>query len=201
VLLRGGKLDAAKTALALETIERNAKLQTQLIDDLLDVARIMRGKLNLNMASVNLLSTIESAIEIIRLAAEAKSIQIQTALDLATGPVLGDEARLQQVIWNLLSNAVKFTPEGGQIKIQLECVNSHAQIQVSDTGKGIHPNFLPHVFEYFRQEDGKTTRKFGGLGLGLAIVRHLVELHGGTVEADSLGEGQGATFTVRLPLL
>ncbi len=200
-LLRGGKLDAVKTDYALETIERNAKLQTQLIEDLLDVSRILQGKLSLNKVPVNLASTIQSALETVRLAAEAKSIQIQTMLDLTVGQVLGDCTHLQQVIWNLLSNAVKFTPEAGQVNIGLERVGSQAQIQVSDTGKGIHPNFLPHVFEYFRQADSTTTRKFGGLGLGLAIVRHLVELHGGTVQADSRGEGQGATFTVKLPLM
>lgn len=200
-LLRSGRLDATKTAFALETIERNAKLQTQLIDDLLDVARIIQGKLSLNMAPVGLISILEPAVETVQLAAAAKSIQIQTIVEPMVGKVLGDSARLQQVIWNLLSNAVKFTPEGGQVQIKLECIGSQAQIQVRDTGKGIHPSFLPHVFEYFRQEDGKTTRKFGGLGLGLAIVRRLVELHGGTVQAESPGEDQGATFTVSLPLL
>ena len=211
-LLRAGNLDASQTARALETIERNAKLQTQLIEDLLDVSRILQGKLNLNMVPVDLVSSIEAALETVRLAAEAKLIQIQTTLDPLVGHVLGDAARLQQVIWNLLSNAVKFTPEEGQIEVRLSSVTvpqpnnsgrktAYAQIQVADTGKGIDPDFLPYVFEYFRQEDGRTTRKFGGLGLGLAIVRHLVELHGGTVQADSLGEGQGATFTVKLPLL
>jgi signal transduction histidine kinase len=200
-LLRNGRLDAEKTAFALETIERNARLQTQLIEDLLDVTRIMQGKLALKMTPVNLVSIIEAAIETVRLAAETKAIQVQTDLDSAIGPVLGDATRLQQVVWNLLSNAVKFTAEGGQITVRLSQIGSHAQIEVIDSGKGIHPNFLPHVFEYFRQEDGTTTRKFGGLGLGLAIVKHLVELHGGTVHADSPGEGQGATFTVRLPLL
>jgi signal transduction histidine kinase len=200
-LLRNGRLDAEKTAFALETIERNARLQTQLIEDLLDVTRIMQGKLALKMTPVNLVSIIEAAIETVRLAAETKAIQVQTDLDSAIGPVLGDATRLQQVVWNLLSNAVKFTAEGGQITVRLSQIGSHAQIEVIDSGKGIHPNFLPHVFEYFRQEDGTTTRKFGGLGLGLAIVKHLVELHGGTVQADSPGEGQGATFTVRLPLL
>jgi signal transduction histidine kinase len=200
-LLRNGRLDAEKTAFALETIERNARLQTQLIEDLLDVTRIMQGKLALKMTPVNLVSIIEAAIETVRLAAETKAIQVQTVLDSAIGPVLGDATRLQQVVWNLLSNAVKFTTEGGQITVRLSQIGSHAQIEVIDSGKGIHPNFLPHVFEYFRQEDGTTTRKFGGLGLGLAIVKHLVELHGGTVHADSPGEGQGATFTVRLPLL
>jgi signal transduction histidine kinase/CheY-like chemotaxis protein len=200
-LLRNGKLNATKTAQALEIIERNAKLQSQLIEDLLDVSRILRGKLSLNMAPVNLASTIKAALETVRLAAEAKSIQIQTVFDPMIGKVLGDTARLQQVIWNLLTNAVKFTPEGGRVEILLQPIGSQAQIQVRDTGKGISPDFLPHVFEYFRQADATTTRTFGGLGLGLAIVRHLVELHGGTVLADSPGEGQGATFTVSLPLI
>ncbi|HEY9725335.1 MAG TPA: ATP-binding protein, partial [Chroococcales cyanobacterium] len=200
-LLRSGTLDATKTAHALATIERNAKLQTQLIEDLLDVSRILQGKLSMNMAPVNLALTIEGALETVYLAAQAKSIQIQMLLDPTTGQVLGDSARLQQVIWNLLSNAVKFTLEGGQVDIRLEHSGSQAQIIVGDTGIGIPPEFLPHVFEYFRQADSTTTRKFGGLGLGLAIVRHLVELHGGTVWAESPGEGLGATFTVRLPLM
>ncbi|MEW5861270.1 MAG: ATP-binding protein [Cyanobacteriota bacterium] len=200
-LLRNGKLNAAKTAQALEIIERNAQLQSQLIEDLLDVSRILRGKLSLNMVPVNLASTIKAALETVRLAAEAKSIQIQTLFDPTIGQVLGDSARLQQVVWNLLTNAVKFTPEGGRVEIQLQRIGSQSQIQVRDTGKGISPDFLPHVFEYFRQADATTTRTFGGLGLGLAIVRHLVELHGGTVQVDSPGEGQGATFTVRLPLI
>lgn len=200
-LLRNGRLNAAKTAQALEIIERNAQLQSQLIEDLLDVSRILRGKLSLNMTPVNLAATIKAALETVRLAAEAKSIQIQTLFDPTIGQVLGDSARLQQVIWNLLTNAVKFTPEGGRVEVLLQQIGSQAQIQVRDTGKGISPDFLPHVFEYFRQADATTTRTFGGLGLGLAIVRHLVELHGGTVSADSQGEGQGATFTVRLPLI
>lgn len=200
-LLQSGKLGAEKTAYALETIERNAKLQTQLIEDLLDITRIMRGKISLTKNPVDLVPIIESAVETVRLAAEAKSIRLHPKLDPTVGTILGDEARLQQVVWNLLSNAVKFTNEGGQVTVQLSRLGPQAQIQVRDTGKGIHPDFLPHVFEYFRQEDGTTTRRFGGLGLGLAIVRHLVELHGGTVTAESLGEGQGATFTVRLPLL
>ncbi len=199
-LLQSRTLDGPKTKHALATIERNAKLQTQLIEDLLDVSRILRGKLVLSAVPVNLASTIEAALETVRLAAEAKGIPIQRVLDPNVGQVMGESARLQQVIWNLLSNAVKFTPSGGTIEIRLEQINTHAQLQVKDTGKGITREFLPHVFEYFRQEDGTTTRKFGGLGLGLAIVRHLVELHGGTVWADSPGEGLGATFTVRLPL-
>ncbi|MBD1919105.1 MULTISPECIES: PAS domain S-box protein [Cyanophyceae] len=199
-ILRSRQLDAAKTDQALETIERNAKLQAQLIEDLLDVSRILQGKLTLSVAPVNLVTTIEAAAETVRLAAEAKRIQIQTALPAIAGQVLGDTNRLQQVIWNLLSNAVKFTPAGGQVAITLEQVDSYAQIQVRDTGKGIHPDFLPHVFDYFRQEDGTTTRQFGGLGLGLAIVRQLTELHGGLVAAESPGQDLGATFRVRLPL-
>ncbi|MEH2291942.1 AAA family ATPase [Nostoc sp.] len=200
-LMRSRKLDQATSDRALETIERNAKLQTQLIEDLLDVSRILQGKLNLNFDRINLVSVIEAAIETVRLSAEAKSIQIQTILESGVGQVLGDGNRLQQVIWNILSNAIKFTPTGGEVKIKLEQVGSQVQICVTDTGKGIVAEFLPYVFDYFRQADGATTRKFGGLGLGLAIVHHLVELHGGTVQAKSLGEGKGATFTVKLPCL
>ncbi|NJK77229.1 MAG: response regulator [Microcoleus sp. SU_5_6] len=180
-------------------MERNASLQTQLIGDLLDVSRILQGKLSLNIAPVDLAMTVRAAMETVHLAAQAKSIQIHTTLNEATGKVSGDCARLQQIIWNLLSNAVKFTPEGGRVEVRLERIGTYAQITVSDTGQGINPDFLPYVFDYFRQADGATTRKFGGLGLGLAIVRHLTELHGGTVTARSLGEGQGATFTLRLP--
>ena len=200
-LMRSRKLDQATSDRALETIERNAKLQTQLIEDLLDVSRILQGKLNLNFEPINLVSVIEAAIETVRLSAQAKSIQIQIILESSVGEVLGDANRLQQVIWNILSNAIKFTPTGGEVKIKLEQVDSQVQICVTDTGKGIVPEFLHYVFDYFRQADGATTRKFGGLGLGLAIVRHLVELHGGTVQAESLGEGKGATFTVKLPCL
>ncbi|MBU7582320.1 MAG: response regulator [Nostoc sp. TH1S01] len=199
-LLQTQKLNPTKTAEALATIERNAKLQTQLIDDLLDVSRILRGKLNLNVAPVDLLFIIESAMETMQTAAVAKSIVIQTNLE-QVGQVAGDSARLQQIVWNLLSNAIKFTPDNGRVSIDLQKVGKYAQITVSDTGKGIEPEFLPFVFDYFRQADASITRKFGGLGLGLAIVRHLVELHGGTVNAASLGEELGATFTVMLPLL
>lgn len=198
-LLRTRQLDREKSDRALETIERNAKLQAQLVEDLLDVSRILRGKMVLNVGSVNLATTIEAALETVRLSAEAKAIQIQTVFDPQVGQVRGDANRLQQVVWNLLSNAVKFTPVGGRVEIRLEQVGMDAQIQVSDTGKGIRPNFLPYVFDYFRQEDGSTTRHFGGLGLGLAIVRQVVELHGGTVHAESQGEGLGATFAIRLP--
>ncbi|MBD2510207.1 response regulator [Nostoc muscorum FACHB-395] len=200
-LLQTREFQPAEIKKAIATIERNAKLQAQLIEDLLDVSRILQGKLNLKMFPVNLVLVIEAGLETVRLAAEAKDIQIQTMLDASLGQVLGDSDRLQQVIWNLLSNAVKFTPEEGKINIQLERIDSQAQITVSDTGKGISPEFLPHVFEYFRQADGTTTRRFGGLGLGLAIVRHLIELHGGRIWAESLGEGQGAIFRVRLPLI
>ncbi|MEH2384187.1 MAG: PAS domain S-box protein [Nostoc sp.] len=200
-LLRTRKFDEPTRIRALETIERNAKLQTQLIGDLLDVSRILQGKVRLNLYAVDLKVAIASALETVRLAAEAKSIEIKTLLSNDIGKVLGDGDRLQQVMWNLLSNAVKFTPTEGRVEVRLEQVGLDAQIEVIDTGKGINPEFLPYVFDYFRQADAKTTRVFGGLGLGLAIVRHLVELHGGTVQAESLGEGQGATFTVRLPLL
>jgi PAS domain S-box-containing protein len=208
-LLRQRQFDQQTVERALETIERNAKLQTQLIEDLLDVSRILRGKLSIHVTEVDLAATIEAALDTVQLAAAAKSIQLQTRLDPAVGLVSGDPNRLQQVIWNLLSNAVKFTPTGGKVEICLERealqddrgkAATFAKITVADTGKGIPLTFLPYVFDYFRQADGTTTRQFGGLGLGLAIARHLVELHGGTIQADSLGEGQGATFTVYLPL-
>ncbi len=200
-MLRTRKFDEKTTNHALEIIERNAKLQTQLIEDLLDVSRILQGKLNLNICPVNLVIVVEAALETVRLAAQAKSIQIQTIFDANLGQVMGDSNRLQQVVWNLLSNAVKFTPIGGQVRIQLMEVGKQAQIQVSDTGKGIPIDFLPYVFDYFRQADGTITRTFGGLGLGLAIVRKVVEMHGGQVQAESPGEELGATFTVELPLL
>ena len=199
-LLRAGKLDEKKTAAALETIERNAKLQTQLIEDLLDISRILQGKFTLNISPVDLVTIIEAAKETVRLAAEAKSIQIQTEFESNAEQVMGDPNRLQQVVWNLVSNAVKFTPVAGQVHIKLEFINSYAQLQVKDTGKGISPEFMPYVFDTFRQADSSITRRFGGLGLGLAIVRHIVELHGGSVYAESPGEGKGATFTVKLPI-
>ena len=206
-ILQKSHQDAAKTQYALETIERNAKLQAQLIEDLLDVSRILQGKLALNTVPVSLTFTIKAALETVRLAAEAKSIHIQTIFEPNVGQVLGDSGRLQQVVWNLLSNAIKFTSPGGRVEVRLETiedeVDTHAgkytQITVSDTGRGISGDFLPYVFDYFRQADGTTTRKFGGLGLGLAIVHHLVELHGGTVQAHSPGEEQGTVFTVKLP--
>lgn len=211
-LLRSRQFDAATTDRALESIERNARLQVQLIEDLLDVSRILQGNLRLKVAPVHLAEIVEAAIETIQLAAQAKSITIHTELEPQVPPIMGDGDRLQQIIWNLLSNAVKFTPAGGRIDIHLSKITAEAdvasiphgltsyiQIQIRDTGRGIRPEFLPHVFEYFRQDDSTITRKFGGLGLGLAIVRHLIELHGGTVQADSPGDNQGATFTLCLP--
>jgi PAS domain S-box-containing protein len=184
----------------LETVVRNAKLQAQLIDDLLDVSRIISGKMRLDVQPTDLAAVIDAAVEAIRPAAEGKQIQLRRVLDPFAGPVMGDPARLQQVVWNLLSNAVKFTPKGGKIEVRLERVNSHVEILVADTGAGITPEFLPHVFDRFRQLDASTTRRHGGLGLGLSIVRHLVELHGGTVRVKSPGEGEGSTFIVALPL-
>jgi len=251
-ILRSQQVDESTTARALEIIERNAKIQIQLIEDLLDVSRILRGKVSLNMIPVDLATIVEAALETVRLAAEAKSIDLrfETAdcrlKNLSNGSesaplnsqspnsplptpslqVLGDPNRLQQIIWNLLSNAVKFTPMGGRVHVTLSTIivqedrltaggsaNEHgpvpdnvspevyyAQVEVHDTGKGISPQFLPHVFDYFRQADGSTTRTFGGLGLGLAIAHHLIQVHGGTIQAESPGEEQGATFKVRIPL-
>ena len=200
-LLRRGKLDGVRTAQALETIERNAQLQSQLIEDLLDISRIMSGKLTLVAVPVNLSFVISAALETVRLAAEAKSIHIEVNLEPNIREVYGDAGRLQQVVWNLLSNAVKFTPPEGRVKVRLTQTNQDAQLQVIDTGKGIKSKFLPYVFEHFRQEDGATTRQFGGLGLGLAIARQIAELHGGRIWVESRGENQGAMFTVELPVL
>ena len=200
-LLRSRTFDPSTTNRALDTIERNAKLQAQLIEDLLDISRILRGKMALNVATVSVPETIEAALETVRLAAEAKNITLKTVFSPQIGLVWGDGGRLQQVIWNLLSNAVKFTPEGGRIQVRLQQVNHQVEIQVEDNGRGINRHFLPLVFDCFRQEDSSTTRQFGGLGLGLAIVRHLCELHGGTVSVESPGEGFGTTFTVRLPVM
>jgi PAS domain S-box-containing protein len=200
-LLQTQRLDEDRTLSALATIERNAKLQAQLIEDLLDISRIMRGKLTLNVTPVNLATVISAALETVRLAAEAKQIQFKITIDDQVQQVSGDPGRLQQVVWNLLSNAVKFTDAAGRIEVRLTQVDHHAQVQIIDSGRGINPEFVPHMFEYFRQEDGSTTRKFGGLGLGLAIARQIVELHGGTIWAESAGEGYGATFTFQLPRL
>ncbi len=200
-LISQGKLSDVNVKKGLEAIKRNANLQSQLIDDLLDVSRILRGKLNLNWSTLELALIVNSALETIQLTAETKSITLNFNTDNLNALVRGDPTRLQQVVWNLLSNAVKFTPEGGQIDINLSESNAHICLEVKDTGKGIAPEFLPYVFESFRQADTSTTRKFGGLGLGLAICRHLVELHGGQIWAESEGEGQGATFGFELPML
>jgi len=200
LMLRAGRLDAAQAARALETIVRSARSQNQLIDDLLDVSRIITGKMGLVIVPLNLGLVIKAAIETVRPAAEAKGIRLSALLDPAAETVSGDAERLQQVVWNLLSNAVKFTPDGGRVEVRLERANSHIEIVVADNGQGIKPEFLPYVFEHFRQEDSGTDRQRGGLGLGLAIVRHIVELHGGTVHAASEGLGKGATFTVALPI-
>ncbi len=184
----------------LDVIERNARVQTQLIEDLLDMSRIISGKVRLDVQSVEPIGFIEAAIETMKPAAEAKDIKLHKLLDPRTGPIAGDSNRLQQVVWNLIANAVKFTPRGGRIQVLLERVNSQIQITVADTGIGIKPELTSQVFQRFHQVDASTTRKHGGLGLGLAIVKHLVELHGGAVGAESAGEGRGATFTVRLPI-
>ena len=199
-MLRLGQLSKENAAKALDTIERNARAQAQLIDDLLDVSRIVTGKLRMDVRPSDPNSFIDAAVDAVRPAAEAKGVRVQKVIDTGLISIPGDPVRLQQVIWNLLSNAIKFTPRGGRVQIRSERVNSHLEIVVSDTGQGIAPEFLPHVFDRFRQADQKTSRQHGGMGLGLAIVRHLVELHGGNVSATSEGEGQGATFTVRLPI-
>jgi PAS domain S-box-containing protein len=200
-LLQTRRLDETKTSEALATIERNATLQVQLIEDLLDISRILQGKLTLNITKINLESTVLSALETMQLAAETKLIEMNTAFEPNVGQIMGDSTRLQQVVWNLVSNAIKFTPKGGKVQVRLEEADGYAQIIVSDTGKGISADFLPFVFDYFRQADSTSTRNFGGLGLGLAIVRNIVEMHGGIVQAESHGEGKGAIFTVSLPLL
>jgi signal transduction histidine kinase/CheY-like chemotaxis protein len=199
-MLRNSKLDEATLTRAVETIERNAQSQAQLIEDILDVSRAITGRLRLNIEPVDMASVINAAIDAVQLAADAKGIQLEVTLEPSARRVSGDASRLQQVIWNLLSNAIKFTPEGGRVSVQLERAGGSAQIRISDTGAGISADFLPFIFERFRQADGTSTRRHGGLGLGLAIVRHLVELHGGTVTAESPGEGCGATFTIKLPL-
>ncbi len=199
-ILRGSGLGEAELRQGLEVIERNARIQTQLIDDLLDMSRIISGKMRLDIQPVDPVSFIGAAIDTVRPAAEAKGIRLTSLLDPGTGPITGDPNRLQQVVWNLLSNAVKFTGKNGRVQVLLERVNSHIEITVADTGVGISAESLPHVFDRFHQGDVSPTRVTSGLGLGLAIVKHLVELHGGTVSVSSAGEGQGATFTIALPL-
>ncbi|MCL6755394.1 response regulator, partial [Nostoc sp. CCCryo 231-06] len=205
-LLRSRTFDTATTNRALETIERNATAQTQLIEDLLDISRIIHGKIQLKPKSIELVKVITAAIDTVSLAAHAKNIQLIFPQASAIGSIIGDPERLQQVVWNLLSNAIKFTPSGGKVEIDLSTVTpsnsplDYAQIAITDTGMGIDAEFLPHVFDRFLQADSTSTRSHGGLGLGLAIVRQLVEMHGGNIDVVSLGKGKGATFTVQLPL-
>ncbi|HZN68987.1 MAG TPA: ATP-binding protein, partial [Tepidisphaeraceae bacterium] len=185
----------------LEVIERNTRVQTQLIDDLLDMSRITSGKLRLDVQQVDLADVVKAAVASVRHAAEGKNIRLQVVIDPLAGPVRGDPGRLQQCVWNLLTNAVKFTPKGGTVQVSLERVNSHLEVCVADNGEGIKPELLPHLFERFRQGDASTTRRHGGLGLGLSIVKHLAELHGGRVRAKSPGPGHGSTFCIDLPLM
>jgi signal transduction histidine kinase/ActR/RegA family two-component response regulator len=199
-LLQAGQIRDEQAERALDAIVRNANAQVQLIDDLLDVSRVVSGKMRLDVRPVDLRTVIEGALDAVRPAAEAKAIRLQSVLDPRAAPITGDPGRLQQVIWNLLMNAVKFTPKDGRVQVHLQRVNSHVEIIVSDTGPGIAPDVLPFIFDRFRQADSSSTRAHSGLGLGLALVKHLVELHGGSVDAQSPGEGKGATFVVRLPL-
>lgn len=200
-MLRSGKLDPITADRGMDAIERNARAQTQLIEDLLDISRITTGKLRLKTRPLELHPIIKETVEAMRPAAEAKEISVQAELDATAGYISGDPDRLQQIIWNLLSNSIKFTPSGGRINVQLQRLKTHVEITVSDTGEGISREFLPYVFERFRQADSSVTRKHAGLGLGLSIVRYLVEHHGGVIEAQSAGEGQGATFRVMFPRL
>jgi signal transduction histidine kinase len=199
-ILQTRQLEPIAMKQALEAIEHNAKLQVQLIENLLDISHLLHGKMVLNAHPMNLLTALEAALETVRLSVEAKSIQIDTFLDATGEQVIGDPARLQQALWHLLANAVKFTPAGGRVEVRLESLGALAQIQIRDTGKGISPDVLPFVFDHFRQADSSTTRQFGGLGLGLAISQHLIELHGGTIQVASPGVGMGTTFTVQIPL-
>ena len=200
-MMRLGNLTPANVERAVETIYRNAKSQAQLVSDLLDVSRIISGKLRLDVRTIDLIYIVNAAMDSIRPAADAKNIRLQSMLDPAAGPISGDADRLQQVVWNLLTNAVKFTPKGGRIQVKVQRINSHVEIEVSDSGVGISKEFLPYVFDRFRQADASTTRIHGGLGLGLSIVHQLVDLHGGSVSVNSDGEGKGAAFKVVLPFV
>jgi signal transduction histidine kinase/ActR/RegA family two-component response regulator len=200
-LLEGGTLDDEVTQQAVETIGRNAKAQAQIVDDILDVSRIITGNLYIDLRPLEVIPVVENAINVVRPTADAKGIKIETYFDAAPAQISGDANRLQQVVWNLLSNAVKFTDSGGRVCVKVWQVGATVEIRVSDTGQGIKKEFLPFVFDRFRQADSTTTRHHGGLGLGLAIARHLVEIHGGTIKAESQGSGRGATFTIRLPLV
>jgi len=199
-VIAGRRMEPEELQKALLVIERNARAQARLIEDLLDMSRIMGGRIRLDVQRVDLHSVVEAALETLRPAIEAKALAVETVLDRKADPITGDPSRLQQIVWNLLSNAIKFTPQGGKVQVGLKRINFHIEVSVADSGIGIAPEFLPHVFERFRQADSGARRRHGGLGLGLAIVRHLVELHGGTVTAESEGEGRGSTFRVRLPI-
>jgi signal transduction histidine kinase len=201
VLQRGGSVRAERFERALASMERSTRMQAKLIDDLLDVSRIVSGRMQIEFRPVSLVTPVRAALDTIAPTAEAKGVRLETTIDGAALPVAGDPDRLQQIAWNLLSNSVKFTPAGGSVRVSLGAADGRAALVVHDTGRGIAPDFLPHIFERFRQADAAATRAQSGLGLGLAIVRHLVELHGGTVTVDSAGEGHGATFRVELPLL
>ena len=200
LLKEGSSREPAEQKRAIEVIDRNARAQAKLIEDLLDLSRIMTGKLRLELRPLSFTSVVEAAVDSARPAAEAKGIRLKAMLGPNQDIVSADSGRLQQVVWNLLTNAIKFTPKGGQVQVLLQRVNSHLELSVSDTGIGIPPSYLPHVFERFSQGDSSTTRSFGGLGLGLAICKQLVEMHGGSIKAASQGEGKGATFSVELPL-
>lgn len=199
-MLASERLDRESARHAVEVIERNAWAQKQIIEDILDVSRVITGRLQLNLSPVDLVSVVDAALDTVRPAMEAKEIQIETLIDVSLKMISGDADRLQQVVWNILANAAKFTPNGGKVEISVNQTATHVLVQIKDTGPGIDPEFLPHVFERFRQADGSTTRTHGGLGLGLAIVRHLVELHGGTIAVENREDSEGAIFSVRLPL-
>jgi PAS domain S-box-containing protein len=198
-MIRAGRLDSETVSRGLETIERNARSQARLIEDVLDFSRITSGKLRLDVQRIDAIDFVKAAVEVVRPAADAKGIKLQPILDPDAGPISGDPDRLQQVMWNLLSNAIKFTPKGGRVQVRLARINSHVDIVVSDTGKGITGDFLPYVFDQFRQQENSGQRN-GGLGLGMSITRQIVELHGGTIRAESEGDGRGAAFTVELPV-
>jgi CheY-like chemotaxis protein len=200
-MLRSGIVAADKQQKAIDTIERNATSLTQIVEDVLDVSRIVSGKIRLTVQSVEVPDIVRHAVDAVAPAADAKGVRIETALDQTASPVSGDPERLQQVLWNLLSNAVKFTNRGGRIRVTLQRANAHVEVAIADTGIGIAPEFLPHVFERFRQADAATTRERGGLGLGLSIARQLSEMHGGTLNAASEGLGRGSTFRLTLPLM
>ena len=199
-ILQIGKLNEKQTAAAIETIARSARVQARLVDDLLDVSRLIGGKLRLELRDVDIAEVVGEAVAVVRPAADAKTIQLEAVINPTADTIAADPDRLQQIVWNLLSNAIKFTPSGGRVAVTLERTDTLVEIVVRDSGSGIPAEFLPHVFERFRQGDGGSQRRHGGLGLGLAIVRHLVELHGGTVTAESDGEGNGSTFRVSLPI-